>query len=127
MKPPSISRFRVPLGRPLTLNKHDPDEKCAPGSKRDAQILLAELHQELNEPQEVLYAEGKRSLLLVLQAMDTALRKTSTPYAPWYVVPANRKWSRDIIIANILIQTLRSMKCKFPPAQDGLDKIVIPD
>ena len=62
-----------------------------------------------------------------MKAYESALRKTSTPDAPWYIVPGNTKWARDVIIASILIRTLRNMKCEFPKSTGALSDIVIPD
>lgn len=39
-----------------------------------------------------------------LQAYDTVMRRTSTTHAPWYVIPANRKWYRNLVIASLLHQ-----------------------
>ena len=39
-----------------------------------------------------------------LQAYDTVMRRTSTAHAPWYVIPANRKWYRNLVIASLLQQ-----------------------
>ena len=43
-------------------------------------------------------------------AYDEALHRCSTPYAPWYVVPADRKWYRDLAIADTIVQTLRPFR-----------------
>ena len=59
------------------------------------------------------------------EAFRVALQETSTEYAPWYVVPANRKWYRNLVVSNILIQTLEGMDPQFPPPEDGLEAIVI--
>jgi PPK2 family polyphosphate:nucleotide phosphotransferase len=54
-----------------------------------------------------------------MTAYEDVLRKTSTEYAPWFVVPADRKWYRDWVIAQTLIQTLERLQMKFPkPAFD---------
>ena len=53
------------------------------------------------------------------------LEKTSTDYAPWYIIPANRKWYRNIVISNIIINTLESLNMKFPEPEDDLSNIVI--
>lgn len=61
-------------------------------------------------------------------AYDDALSATSTEAAPWYVVPANRKWVRDVAVLEILVQTLREMAPTPPPPADDLDPttVVIP-
>lgn len=60
-------------------------------------------------------------------AFQDAIRKCSTSAAPWYVVPANRKWYRDLVIARAVAETLEEMNPQFPPPEEGLDEIVIPD
>ena len=52
-------------------------------------------------------------------AYETALEKTSTANAPWHVVPANRKWYRDLAVARILVELLEQIDPKIPtPAFD---------
>lgn len=58
-------------------------------------------------------------------AYEDALIKTSTEYAPWYVVPANRKWYRDLVISKVLVETLESLKMKYPEPKDDLSGVVI--
>jgi polyphosphate kinase 2 (PPK2 family) len=54
-----------------------------------------------------------------IEAYEAVLRKCSTEYAPWYVVPANRKWFRNLAVSQIMIDTLEDMHLKFPkPAAD---------
>jgi PPK2 family polyphosphate:nucleotide phosphotransferase len=62
-----------------------------------------------------------------MDAVQRALRRCSTPWAPWYVVPANRKWYRDVVVGRIVLAALRGLKLRFPPAPPGLDRVVIPD
>lgn len=50
------------------------------------------------------------------QAYQDALVRCSTEVAPWYVVPADRKWHRDWLIAQLLVETLREMDPQYPPA-----------
>lgn len=61
------------------------------------------------------------------RAFEDAIDNTSTEYAPWYVVPANKKWYRNLVIARTIADTLEEMDPQFPPAEVGLDKISIPD
>jgi polyphosphate kinase 2 (PPK2 family) len=60
-------------------------------------------------------------------AFEDAINKCSTDYAPWYVVPANKKWYRDLVVARTIADTLEAMNPQYPPGEPGLDKIVIPD
>ena len=59
------------------------------------------------------------------RAYEEMLQRTSTEYAPWYIVPANRKWYRNLVISHTVIGALEGLKMQFPPAEPGLDKIVI--
>jgi PPK2 family polyphosphate:nucleotide phosphotransferase len=58
-------------------------------------------------------------------AFDEALTRTSTAWAPWYVIPANRKWFRDLAVATILADTLAGLKPAYPAAQDLPANLVI--
>ena len=60
-----------------------------------------------------------------IQAYEDTLNKTSTEYAPWYVVPANRKWYRDLVISTVLVDTLKGLKMQFPASEENLDGVVI--
>jgi PPK2 family polyphosphate:nucleotide phosphotransferase len=60
-----------------------------------------------------------------MKAYEDVLNKTSTRHAPWYVIPANRKWYRDLAICTILVETLKSLKMKFPKPKDDLRAVVI--
>ncbi|MCX5787423.1 MAG: hypothetical protein NTX64_02775 [Elusimicrobia bacterium] len=55
------------------------------------------------------------------------LARTSTPWAPWYIIPANHKWYRNYAIGRIVAQAIRTLHPSPPPAKPGLDKVVIPD
>ena len=61
------------------------------------------------------------------KAFADVLAKTSTKDAPWYVIPADRKWYRNIAVSEILIQTLEGLKMSFPEPAEGLEDVVIPD
>jgi PPK2 family polyphosphate:nucleotide phosphotransferase len=58
-------------------------------------------------------------------AFDEALLRTSTKWAPWYVIPANRKWFRDLAVATILADTISSLKPRYPEPQSLPKAIVI--
>jgi polyphosphate kinase 2 (PPK2 family) len=61
------------------------------------------------------------------QAFEDALGECSTEYAPWYIVPANKKWYRNLVVARTIADTLGAMDPQYPPAEEGLEKITIPD
>jgi PPK2 family polyphosphate:nucleotide phosphotransferase len=48
-------------------------------------------------------------------AFNEALSRTSTVEAPWYVIPANRKWFRNLAVATILADTMAGLKPQYPP------------
>ena len=61
------------------------------------------------------------------EAFEDAISKCSTEYAPWYVVPANKKWYRNLVIARTVADTLEAMDPQYPAAEEGLENVVIPD
>jgi PPK2 family polyphosphate:nucleotide phosphotransferase len=53
------------------------------------------------------------------KAYEDVLSLTSTEYAPWYVVPSDRKWYRDWVVATTIVDTLKNLDMKYPkPAFD---------
>src|ERR1017187_681596 len=56
-------------------------------------------------------------------AFEDMLRKCSTKCAPWYLIPANHKWFRDLAVSQILRDTMESMDLEFPKPAAGLEKI----
>lgn len=67
-----MDKYRVKSGHKIVLSDHDPEDKTQfSGGKKDAKARLEELYQKLGELQEVLYAEHKHKVLVVLQALDT--------------------------------------------------------
>ncbi len=59
------------------------------------------------------------------KAYEAALSHCNTEHAPWYIVPANRKWFRNLTISRILCKTLANMDPQYPPAEEGLKGIVV--
>ena len=60
-----------------------------------------------------------------IAAYEQAISETSTDLAPWYVVPANRKWYRNLVVSRVLIATLRGLDMRFPEPEEDLAGIVI--
>ena len=54
-------------------------------------------------------------------AYAEALQRCSTDVAPWYVIPADRKWYRNWVVANLLIETLEELDPQFPKADFDVD------
>ncbi len=59
------------------------------------------------------------------EAYQDAIRRTSTAVAPWYVVPADRNWVRNLAVAKILLETLERMNPKLPPPEDGIEGLIV--
>ncbi len=60
-----------------------------------------------------------------ISAYQDAINETSTEWAPWYVIPANHNWVRNLAVASVIVQALEDLKMKYPEQAEGLDKIVI--
>jgi polyphosphate kinase 2 (PPK2 family) len=60
-------------------------------------------------------------------AYEDAINNCSTQHAPWYVVPANKKWYRNLVVARTIADTLEAIDPRYPPAEEGLERITIPD
>jgi PPK2 family polyphosphate:nucleotide phosphotransferase len=58
-------------------------------------------------------------------AFEDVLEQTSHDHAPWWVVPADRKWYRDLVVSSILIRAMESLDLRYPPNDDDLSSIVI--
>lgn len=58
-------------------------------------------------------------------AFKQAIEETSTEHAPWYIVPANRKWYRNLVVSRILIDTLQDMDPDYPEPEENLEDVVI--
>lgn len=59
------------------------------------------------------------------EAYEVAMRKCSTKHAPWYVVPAEKRWFRNLLIASVLVQTLQGLTMRYPKPTFDASKIVI--
>jgi PPK2 family polyphosphate:nucleotide phosphotransferase len=52
------------------------------------------------------------------KAYESMLRETSTEYAPWYIIPADRKWYMHAVTANIILQRMNDLDLKYPVLTD---------
>ncbi len=93
-------------------------------------ILKFFLHIDLNEQKQRLQARldepakrwkfnpadlSERALWpKYIAAYEEAISKTSTAWAPWYIVPANRKWYRNLVVATVITQTLQKLNIQTP-------------
>jgi len=60
-----------------------------------------------------------------MHAFEDALRETSRRAAPWFVIPANKKWYRDWAVLRVLVDTLAAMDPQFPEPEEDLDGVVV--
>ena len=60
-----------------------------------------------------------------MAAFEDALGKCSTEHAPWYVIPSDRKWYRNLVVSQIVVETLRSLDMAWPPLEEGAEGVVI--
>jgi PPK2 family polyphosphate:nucleotide phosphotransferase len=54
-----------------------------------------------------------------MAAYEDMIRGTATPHAPWYVVPADNKWFTRLVVAGAVIDTLKSLKLRYPEVDDA--------
>jgi PPK2 family polyphosphate:nucleotide phosphotransferase len=57
------------------------------------------------------------------EAFEEALSKCSTRHAPWFIIPSNHKWFRDLAVSRIVVETLEDLHMKFPAPTVNLDEI----
>lgn len=60
-----------------------------------------------------------------MAAYEEMLSRCSTAYAPWYVIPADQKWYRNLTIMRTLVVTLQEMNPRYPKAEEHLSDVVI--
>lgn len=58
-------------------------------------------------------------------AYEDAITQTSTARAPWYVIPANHNWYRNLCVTTIVVKALEDLKMSYPPPAEDFSKIVI--
>ncbi|MGD2146254.1 MAG: polyphosphate kinase 2 family protein [Anaerolineae bacterium] len=60
-----------------------------------------------------------------MEAFEDVLSRTSTDWAPWYIVPANRKWYRNLVVGSVLVEVLEGLDMAYPKPEEGLESVVI--
>jgi PPK2 family polyphosphate:nucleotide phosphotransferase len=60
-----------------------------------------------------------------MEAYQDVLTKTSKPWAPWYIIPANRNWYRNFVISSILVDTLEKLKMHYPQPVKNINQYAI--
>jgi PPK2 family polyphosphate:nucleotide phosphotransferase len=59
------------------------------------------------------------------RAYEDAINATNADHAPWYIVPADSKTHRNLIVANLLLETMEDMKLSWPAPKADLDKVKV--
>ena len=58
-----------------------------------------------------------------VEAYEDALTRCNTKRAPWFIIPADKKWFRNLAVSHIIVETLQEMGLKFPPATIDVKKL----
>jgi PPK2 family polyphosphate:nucleotide phosphotransferase len=54
-----------------------------------------------------------------MEAYEEMINRTSTRHAPWYIIPADHKWFTHLTVSDIVVQTLKGMRLKYPKVNDA--------
>ncbi len=60
-----------------------------------------------------------------VKAYEAVLKKCSMPTSPWFVIPSNKKWFRNLAVSQIIVETLEQMNPKFPKAAFDVSKLKV--
>ena len=58
-------------------------------------------------------------------AYEDMIAKTTTGHAPWYVVPSDHKWFRNLMVASVLVDTLENLQMSYPKSEEKLKGIKV--
>jgi len=58
-------------------------------------------------------------------AYEEAIERTSSDWAPWYVVPANRNWYRNLVVSDAIVGALDALDMRYPDPEEGLKDVVV--
>lgn len=71
--------------------------------------------------------EKRRQWSDYMAAYEEMLSATSTAHAPWFIIPADRKWYRNLAVTRTIVDTIRSLDPRYPQAEGDMIDVVIPD
>lgn len=57
------------------------------------------------------------------KAYEAVLERCSTSHAPWFIIPANKKWFRNLAVSHVIVETLDRMRMKLPPPSPDVKKL----
>jgi len=90
------------------------------------------MYERLNEPHKTWKfnpgdLEERALWPQYMEAYEDALKATSTKDAPWYVIPADSKTNRNLLISRILLENLKALDLEYPPKPTEWNDIVVED
>lgn len=102
--------------------------KCLLLISKDEQ--RARLQERIDDPNkhwkfDVSDLEARKHWDIYQAAYRDALAATSTEYAPWYVIPANSKTHRNLMVAELMLRTFEALKLEYPPAKESLKGVKV--
>lgn len=98
---------------------------CKDEQKRRLESRLANPEKHWKMHPEDLQDRARWSKFM--EAYQDVIGDTSRRCAPWYVVPANRKWYRDLCVARIMVDTLSELKMEYPPITWDPSEVTVED
>ena len=60
-----------------------------------------------------------------IEAYEAMFRKCSTDWAPWYIIPANKKWYRNLLITECIVETLKKLDMQYPKPAFDISKLTV--
>lgn len=60
-----------------------------------------------------------------MAAYEEMLNRTTTPWAPWHVIPADQNWYRDLAVMRVIVVAVKALNPQFPPPETDLSGIVV--
>ncbi|HEV3425865.1 MAG TPA: PPK2 family polyphosphate kinase [Paraburkholderia sp.] len=102
--------------------------KCMLHISKDEQ--RARLQARIDDPTkhwkfDVSDLEARRQWDQYQVAYRDALAASSTPCAPWYIIPADSKTHRNVMVAELLLRTFEELKLEYPPAKESLKGVIV--
>lgn len=61
-----------------------------------------------------------------MAAYEEMLNRTNTPWAPWHVIPADRKWYRNLAIVQAIVSSIEGLDPQFPEPEQNLSGVTVP-
>jgi polyphosphate kinase 2 (PPK2 family) len=106
----NIDKFEALPGQKVKLDQFETDSHEGYEDKKEAKQQLKEDIKLLSELQYQLYAENRRALLIVFQAMDAGGKDSAIRH----IIPGEDKRFSRVVIGNIIVHTLKEMEIKMP-------------